>query len=107
MMSQRSKRELFAEVQPRYLKASKVEKQKILDEFTASTGYHRKSAIRILKHGYKRRPNKPKGRKAIYRGEVVEALEQIWEVYGRICSKRLHPYLPEGIKVLEGSTKML
>jgi hypothetical protein len=101
MMSQRSKRELFAEVQPRYLKASKVDKQKILDEFTASTGYHRKYAIRILKHGYKRRPHKPKGRTAIYRGEVVEALEQIWEIYGRICSKRLHPYLPEGIKVLE------
>jgi hypothetical protein len=101
MMSQRSKRELFAEVQPRYLKASKVEKQKILDEFTASTGYHRKYAIRILKHGYKHRLHKPKGRTAIYRGEVVEALEQIWEIYGRICSKRLHPYLPEGIKVLE------
>jgi hypothetical protein len=101
MMSQRSKRELFAEVQPRYLKASKAEKQKILDEFTASTGYHRKYAIRILKHGYKRRVNKPKGRRVIYHGEVVEALEQIWEIYGRICSKRLHPYLPEGIKVLE------
>lgn len=101
MMSQRSKREMHAEIQARYLKASKAEKQKILDEFTAVTGYHRKYAIRILKHGYKRRPNKPKGRAAIYRGEVVEALEQIWEIYGRICSKRLHPYLPEGIKVLE------
>jgi len=101
MMSQRSKHELFEEVRPRYLKTNKAEKQKILDEFTASTGYHRKYAIRILKHGYKRRPNKPKGRTAIYRGEVVEALEQIWEIYGRICSKRLHPYLPEGIKVLE------
>jgi hypothetical protein len=101
MMSPRSKRELFAEVQPRYLKANKAEKQKILDEFTATTGHHRKYAIRILKHGYKWRRNKPKGRTAIYRGEVVEASEQIWEIYGRICSKRLHPYFPEGIKVLE------
>jgi hypothetical protein len=101
MMSQRSKRELHAEVQARYLKASKREKERVLDEFTANTGYHRKYAIRVLKHGYKRRLRKPKGRRAIYRGEVVEALEQIWEIYGRICSKRLHPYLPEGIKVLE------
>jgi len=100
-MSQQSKRELFAEIQPRYLKAKKAEKQRILDEFTVSTGYHRKYAIRVLKHGYKRRAHKPKGRTAIYRGEVVRALEQIWEIYGRICSKRLHPYLPEGIKVLE------
>jgi hypothetical protein len=28
-------------------------------------------------------------------------LEQIWEIYGRICSKRLQPFLPEGVKVLE------
>jgi hypothetical protein len=101
MMSQRSKRELFAEIQPRYLKANKVKKQKILDEFTAATGYHRKYAVRLLRHGYPRHKRKPKGRTAIYRGKVVDALEQIWEIYGRICSKRLHPYLPEGIKVLE------
>ena len=101
MMSQRSKHELLEEIQPRYLKAKKVQKQKILDEFTAAIGYHRKYAIRLLKHGYLRRKSKPKGRRAIYRGEVVQALEQIWEIYGRICSKRLHPYLPEGIKVLE------
>jgi hypothetical protein len=101
MMSQRSKRELLVEIQSRYLKAKKAEKQKILDEFTAATGYHRKYAVRLLKHGYPRRKGKPKGRSAIYRGEVVQALEQIWEIYGRICSKRLHPYLPEGIKVLE------
>lgn len=100
-MSQRSRHELHAQVQSRYLKASKAEKQRMLDEFTANTGYHRKYAIRVLKHGYKRRLHKPKGRTAIYRGKVVEVLEQIWEIYGRICSKRLHPYLPEGIKVLE------
>ncbi len=101
MMSQGSKRELLVEIQSRYLKAKKAEKQKILDEFTAATGYHRKYAVRLLKHGYPRRKGKPKGRSAIYRGEVVQALEQIWEIYGRICSKRLQPYLPEGIKVLE------
>ena len=101
MMSQRSKRELFEAIRSRYLKATKAEKQKILDEFTAVTGFHRKYAVRVLRHGYARCKRKPKGRKAIYRGEVVTTLEHIWEIYGRICSKRLHPYLPEGIKVLE------
>lgn len=101
MMSQRSKRELWETIQPRYLKASKDEKQKILDEFIAVTGYHRKYAIRILRHGYPRRQHKRKGRTAIYRGEVVQALEVIWEIYGRICSKRLHPFLAEGIRILE------
>lgn len=101
MMSQRSKRELWETIQPRYLKASKADKQKILDEFTASTGFHRKYAIRILRHGYPRGQYKKKGKRSQYQGEVVSALEQIWEIYDRICSKRLHPFLPEAIRILE------
>ena len=77
MMSQRSKRELLVEIQSRYLKAKKAEKQKILDEFTAAMDYHRKYAIRLLKHGYPRRKSKPKGWKAIYLGEVVRALDYV------------------------------
>jgi len=101
-MSQKSKRELLETIRPRYLKANKIEKQKMLDEFTSATGYHRKYAIRVLKNQVQKRPKwKKPGRKAIYRGEVVQALENIWEIYGRICSKRLHPFLPEAIKVLE------
>jgi hypothetical protein len=51
MMSQRSKRELSEVVRPRYLKARKAGKVKILDEFVAATGYHRKYAIRVLNGG--------------------------------------------------------
>lgn len=101
MMSQQSKRELLEVLRPRYLKASKVKKQRMLDEFTAVTGYRRKYAIRILKHPVQRIRRKRAGRKAIYRGAVVEKLKQIWEIYGRICSKRLHPFLPEAIQILE------
>lgn len=101
MMSQQSKRELLEVLRPRYLKASKVKKQRMLDEFTAVTGYRRKYAIRILKHPVERIRRKRAGRKAIYRGAVVEKLQQIWEIYGRICSKRLHPFLPEAIQILE------
>ena len=102
MMSPKSKNELLEVLRPRYLKAIKIEKQKMLDEFTAATGYHRKYAIRVLKNQVQKRHNKKaKGYKTIYRGEVTQALEQIWEIYGCICSKRLQPYLPEGIKVLE------
>jgi hypothetical protein len=101
MMSQRSKRELLDEIRPRYLKAKKSKKKAMLDEFVAATGYHRKYAIRILKHGRPRRSGKKHGLPKVYQGEVVVALEQIWEVCGRICSKRLHPFLPEIVKVLE------
>lgn len=101
-MSLNSKRELVEVVRARYLKASKGEKQKILDEFTCATGYHRKHAIRVLKNQLQKCLKRRRtGYKTIYQGEVVQALEQIWEIYGRICSKRLQPFLPEGIRVLE------
>ena len=103
-MSLKSKCELLEAVQPRYLKANKAEKQKILDEFTNATGYHRKHAIRVLKNKVQVQNilrRKTKSYKTIYRGEVVQALELIWEIYGRICSKRLQPFLPEAIRVLE------
>lgn len=100
-MSKRSKRELTKEIHPRYLKAKKAEKVKILDEYTAATGYHRKYAIKLLKHGVKRKGYKKVGRKKKYEGEVVEVLEKIWETCGKICSKRLHPFLPEMLLVME------
>src|SRR6266498_3044174 len=102
MMSLNSKHELVEVVRPRYLKASKGEKQKILDEFTSATGYHRKHAIRVLKNQFpKCQKRKRTGYQTRYGSEVVQALEQIWEIYGQLCSKRLQPFLPEGIRVLE------
>ncbi|MDQ3006906.1 MAG: hypothetical protein M3R47_16180, partial [Chloroflexota bacterium] len=67
----KSKRELLEVVRPRYLKANKSEKQKMLDEFTSATGYHRKYAIRILKNQVQvqnRLKRKSKTYKTIYRG---------------------------------------
>jgi hypothetical protein len=106
MMSQLSKRELSEAIRPRYLKATKLEKERILDEFVAATGYHRKYAIRLLKHGPKPKGLKKKGRQKVYQGEVVQALTQIWEICGRICSKRLKPFLPEITSVLERQNEL-
>lgn len=103
-MSLKSKNELLEVVRPRYLRASKFEKQKILDEFTSATGYHRKHAIRVLKNKVQvqnRLKRKTKTYPRLYCGEVVQALEQIWEIYGHICSKRLQPFLSEAIRILE------
>lgn len=101
MMSQRSKRELAEELQARYLKSNKKEKTRMLDEFVATTGYSRKYANYLLKNGVSRKHRKKAGRKKRYQGEVIEALEQVWEICNRICSKRLHPFLPEIVEVLE------
>ena len=101
MMSHLSKKELIEVIRPRYLKATRKEKRQILDEFIAATGYHRKYAIRVLKHRPKLKGlNKP-GKQKVYEGAVVQALTTIWEICGRICSKRLKPFIPEMIIVLE------
>ncbi len=41
-MSLKARKELRPSVAHRYRSACKADKQRILDEFTASTGYHRK-----------------------------------------------------------------
>jgi len=100
-MTQNGRRELLEAVRPRYLRANKADKARILDEFVATTGYHRKYAIRLLKRGAKlHRPRKP-GRSKTYQGEVVIALVKIWAICDEICSRRLHPFLPEIVAVLE------
>ena len=44
----RQKKAITVEIQDRYAKATKKEKSKILDEFSATTGYNRVYAARIL-----------------------------------------------------------
>jgi hypothetical protein len=101
MMSQRSKRELAKELHPRHLKSSKKEKTRMLDEFVITTGYSRKYANHLLRKGPSRKHKKKAGRKKKCQGEVIEVLEQVWEVCGRICSRRLPPFLPGIVEVLE------
>jgi len=75
-------------------------KGKILDEFTEVTGYRRKAAIRLLHQVNKPRANKKRGRPRQYGITVAEALRVAWEATDHVCSKRLHPFLPELVRVL-------
>jgi len=97
--------EYAAAVRVRYLLASKREKGVILDEFCKTSGYNRKSAVRLLH-------NPPKGssvglrQPGKYGLDVLNALKSIWETADRICSKRLVPFLPELVAVLERENEL-
>jgi len=103
-MSLTSRRELLATIRPRYRGASRQEKQQILDEFVAATGYHRKYAISLLRQP-RTEPSPPqsqrKGRRRVYTAEVAEALEVVWKAASQICSKRLVPFLPQLVDTLQ------
>ena len=94
LMSFQAKRELLAQVAPRYREAGHEQKTVILNEFIAATGYARKYAIRLLAQpvisstGPIRRP-----RSRRYGKEVQEALNTAWTAANYIGSKRLAPFL--------------
>ena len=100
-MSFQAKRELVAQVAPRYREGSRAEKSVILDEFVAATGYARKYAIRVLTGPI--RPPAPiaRPRAPRYDAAVREALAIAWEATNRLCGKRLVPFLPELVPSLE------
>jgi hypothetical protein len=60
-----SRWDYLRQVHPRYRRAGRVEKGRILDEFCKVTGYNRKYAVRVLngpppeKRPPKRRPRRP------------------------------------------------
>ncbi|HZU35410.1 MAG TPA: hypothetical protein VFA18_05860, partial [Gemmataceae bacterium] len=47
-ISKQTQAEVLAALRERYQQASKADKTKVLDEFVALTGCHRKHAIRLL-----------------------------------------------------------
>ena len=94
-------KEYIEAIRERYLKAGRKEKGQILDEVTKVTGYHRKAAIRLLRRGWRAKAVGRRGRARQYGVEVVAALKGAWETSGRLCSRRLQPFLPELVEVLE------
>ena len=99
-MTRGSIREYAEAVRGRYFLTAKKERGKILDEFTKVTGCHRKAVIRLFRRGNQPRTNKKRGRPRRYGANVAEALRVAWEATDRLCSKRLHPFLPELVPIL-------
>jgi hypothetical protein len=76
-------------------------KARILDEFVEATDLHRKSAIRLLNREEASAGSRRRGRPRLYDSEVAAALRVAWEASDHLCSRRLHPFLPEMVRVLK------
>ena len=83
-------------IQPRYQRAKKKVKAKVLDEFCAVCGYNRKYAIQLLQKPFRYRKTKKKpGPKSSYHEKgLVKALMRIWLESDQACSKRLKVIIP-------------
>ena len=80
----------------RYFRANRKEKSKILDEYSATLGMHRKHLNRLLTRmvigGDRQRPP---GRKKEYNPEELEVpLKRIWLASDQMCGKRLKEAIP-------------
>lgn len=94
--------EQYAEaLRPRYHQQSKQGKAAILTEFCRTTGYHRKSAIRLLNRKQKPPRGRRRGRPRTYGVDLVHPLTVCWHASGYICSKRLAPFMAEMLRHLE------
>jgi hypothetical protein len=109
-LNMKEKKAVTREYIPRYQKASKKEKKILPDEFTRLTGYHRKSAVRLLSatpvkqvlvysdgkpvkiKPQHKRPSNRKG-KRIYSDEVIDCLRLVWTFFLFKCGKILAPLM--------------
>ena len=93
--------ELITAIADRYSRADKTERSRILDEFTAVSGFHRKHAMRLLRVGQLKQRSGPRPGRRIYDDATKEALIVIWEASDRICGKRLRPLVPIMVEAME------
>ena len=93
--------ELVAAIGERYARSGRAERGRILDEFMAVTGFHRKHAMRLLRSGRPGQPTGPRPGRRVYDDAVREALIVIWEASDRICGKRLRPLVPVLLEAME------
>ena len=96
-----TRQDLLQAIRERYRGGLKEEKLRILNEFVAVTGYHRKHAIRLFNAPPVASGGSRPVRLPVYDDAVRKAVVVLWEASDRVCGKRLKPLLPILVSALE------
>lgn len=97
-----ARREVVSAVAERYWSTRRTEKGRILDELCATTGWHRKHAVRTLRqHETPNGIQAPRERRRRYGATIKDALTALWEASDRVCGKRLKVMIPTLLSALE------
>jgi hypothetical protein len=103
-ISMGARREVVSAVTERYRSAKRAEKGQILDALCATTGWHRKHAVRALRQHEPVGPHgveAPRERRRRYGATIKDALTALWEASDRVCGKRLKVMIPILLPALE------
>jgi hypothetical protein len=83
-----------------YRRASKKDRSKILDELVKNTGYNRDFGALLLRTNAQLKKNRKRNKPSQY-FKIIELLKELWVVSNFLCAKRIQPFLPELLQVLE------
>src|SRR3954453_7100929 len=103
-VSMGARREEGSAVTDCYQAAERAEKGRILDALCATTGWHRKHAVRALRRSATVGPGKmeaPGERKRRYGATIKDAMTALWEASDRVCGKRLKVMIPTLLLAVE------
>ena len=100
-VSMATRDDLVTALSARYGASPRSERGRILDEFVAVTGVHRKHAMKLLRAGRASRGIGPRLGRRLYDTAMREALVVLWEASDRICGKRLRPMMPILLEAME------
>ena len=99
-----ARREVVSAVTERYRSAKRAEKGRMLDALCATTGWHRKHAVRALRQHETVGPGgveAARERRRRYGATIKDALTALWEASDRVCGKRLKVMIPTLLPALE------